>query len=259
MRGPDANINILDDGPKDAPAVLLAHPLGTNMHIWDAVCEQMPRSLRVIRYDARGHATSEVTPAPYRMGQLVTDVEQLLDQLKIKDCVFIGAGFGGLIAQGLAVKRLDQVRAMILCGTAAKLGPSAVWDKRIEQVKSGGTDAIVKMLTERNFTRATRDSEMARHWSNVLRGMRSEGYIGSCSAISGTDFYTPTSGLRLPTLGLCGIDDRITPPDLMRETLELIPGARFELIRRSGHYPMLEAPDAFAMHVCDFLSEIGHI
>jgi 3-oxoadipate enol-lactonase len=88
--------------------------------------------------------------------------------------------------------------------------------------------------------------------------MSDEGYIGSCSAISGTDFYTPTSGLRLPTLGLCGIDDRITPPDLMRETLELIPGARFELIRRSGHYPMLEAPDIVAAHLRDFLDEVGH-
>lgn len=255
----DIALNILDDGPKDAPAVVLAHPLGTNMRIWDAVCDHLPQSLRCIRIDARGHGASEVVTAPYRMGQLVTDAEQLLDYLNIKDCVFVGAGYGGLIAQGLAVKRLDQIRALVLCGTAAKLGPPAVWDRRIAQVKAGGTEALSGMIRERSFTRSGRDSEVAHQWTNVLRDMSDEGYIGSCNAISGTDFYTPTSGLRLPSLGLCGIDDRITPPDLMRETLDLIPGAQFELIRRSGHYPMLEAPETFAALLSDFLAEIAHV
>jgi 3-oxoadipate enol-lactonase len=254
----DITLNLLDDGPKDAPAVVFAHPLGTNMRIWDAVFDYLPKSLRLIRYDARGHGASDVTTAPYRMGQLVSDAEHLLDHLNIKDCVFVGAGLGGLIAQGLAVKRLDQIRAMALCGTAAKLGPPAVWDRRIAQVQAGGIDALSKMTSERSFTRAGRKTEVAHLWTDVLRDMSAEGYIGTCNAISGTDFYTPTSGLRLPTLGLCGIDDRITPPDLMRETLALIPGARFELVRRSGHYPMLEAPEAFATHLQDFLGEIGH-
>lgn len=255
----DITLNVLDTGPKGAPAVVFAHPLGTNLRIWDAVCAGLPDSLRLIRYDARGHGASDVPPAPYKMGQLIRDAEQLLDHLDVKDGLFVGAGYGGLVAQGLAVKRLDQIRALGLCGTAAKLGPPAVWDRRIAQIKTRGIEALAKMMSERSFTRAGRDSDAARLWADVLRDTAPEGYIGSCSAISGTDFYTPTSGLRLPTLGLCGIDDRITPPDLMRETVELIPGARFELIRRAGHYPMLEAPEAFAAQLCDFLDSTGHV
>lgn len=255
----DISLNILDHGPKDAPAVIFVHPLGTNLRIWDDVCAQMPKTLRLVRYDTRGHGASDVPPAPYRMGQLVTDAEQVLNHLNIKDAVFVGAGLGGLTAQGLAIKRLDQVRAMVLCGTAAKLGPPAVWDRRIDQIKAGGMDAIAQMIAERSFTRAGRGTPNVRHWGEVLKHTDPVGYIGNCNAISGTDFYTPTSGLRLPSLGLCGIDDRITPPDLMRETLDLIPGAQFKLIRRAGHYPMLEAPDIFAAYLYDFLSEIGHV
>lgn len=256
---PAVTLKVADDGPKTGPAVVFAHPLGANLHIWDAVCAELPKSLRLIRYDARGHGGSDVMPPPYRMGQLITDAEQLLDHLAIKDCVFIGAGFGGLIAQGLAVKRLDQMRAMVLCGTAAKLGPPAVWDRRIAQVAAGGMPATVKALQEHSFTRTGRESALALHWADGLRSMALEGYIGSINAISGTDFYTPTSGLRLSCLGLCGIDDRITPPDLMRETVELIPGARLQLVRRSGHYPMLEAPEDFARHLTEFLHELGHV
>lgn len=252
-------LNISDHGPHNAPAVVLAHPLGANLHIWDSVCAQLPTSLRVIRYDARGHGQSNVPRGPYRMGQLITDAAHLLDHLNIKDCVFVGAGLGGLVAQGLAVKRFDQIRAMVLCGTAAKLGPPAVWARRIAQVEANGMTAVSKAMPERSLTRTGRDSALAQQWSDVLRHTDPEGYIGSMNAISGTDFYTPTSGLRLPCLGLCGIDDRITPPDLMRETIDLIPGARLHLVRRSGHYPMIEAPLDVARHLNEFLSELGHV
>ena len=255
----DTTLNILAEGPQDAPTVVFAHPLGTDLNVWDAVCAQMPSSLRIIRYDARGHGASDAPPAPYKMGQLVRDAEQLLDHLQIKNCVFVGAGLGGLIAQGLAVKRLDQLRAMVLCGTAAKLGRPEIWDRRIQQITDSGFDDVGKSLQERSFTRAGRTSEAAQTWARTLQDTPTSGYIGTCHAISGTDFYTPTSGLRLPSLGLCGVDDRITPPDLMRETLSLIPGARLDLIRRAGHYPMLEAPTAFAAQLLEFLSEIGHV
>ncbi len=61
-----------------------------------------------------------------------------------------------------------------------------------------------------------------------------EGYIGCAHAISGTDFYTPTSSLRLPTIAIAGSEDGSTPPDLVRETCNLIPGSKFNLIKGVG-------------------------
>ncbi|MEL7182220.1 MAG: 3-oxoadipate enol-lactonase, partial [Pseudomonadota bacterium] len=86
-----------------------------------------------------------------------------------------------------------------------------------------------------------------------------KGYAGCCAAIQGTDFYTPTSGLRLPTLALAGPEDGSTPPDLVRETADLIPGSQFALIPRTGHLPCVEAPAVFAGHLTAFLSGIGHM
>ena len=86
-----------------------------------------------------------------------------------------------------------------------------------------------------------------------------EGYLGCAAAISGTDFYTPTSGLRLPTLGIAGDADGATPPDLVRETVDLIPGSTFRLIRGGGHLPCVDQPQAYAKALTDFLRDIGHI
>ena len=86
-----------------------------------------------------------------------------------------------------------------------------------------------------------------------------QGYAGCSTAIKGTDFYTPTSGLRLPTLGIAGSEDGATPPDLVRETVELIPGARMELLRRTGHLPCVEKPVEYAALLTDFMKETGHV
>ena len=70
---------------------------------------------------------------------------------------------------------------------------------------------------------------------------------------------TPTSALRLPVLGIAGDHDSSTPPDLVRETLDLIPGSEFHLIRGAGHLPCVEKPKQFAELLNQFLRSTGHL
>ena len=81
--------------------------------------------------------------------------------------------------------------------------------------------------------------------------------LGACAALAGTDLRESTAGLGLPVLAVGGDADGSTPPDLVRETAESIPGARFELIRGAGHIPCVEAPEALARILGDFLKEQG--
>ena len=112
--------------------------LATTMSLWEPILPHLKGGLRIIRYDMRGHGDTEVPPAPYSMGTLVKDAEALLDHLQIKDALVVGLSIGGMVAQGLAVKRLDLVRAMVLSNTAAKIGSPKMWDERIETVKTKG-------------------------------------------------------------------------------------------------------------------------
>ena len=93
----------------------------------------------------------------------------------------------------------------------------------------------------------------------MLIRQENDGYIGCSAAISGTNFFTSTSGLRLPVLGIAGSEDGSTPPDLVRETIDLIPGSKFYLIRGAGHLPCVEKPEEYAQVLTDFLREIGHL
>lgn len=255
----DINLHFRDEGPRDGAPVVFANSLGTDFRLWDAVVSHLPSDLRIIRYDKRGHGLSDCPPAPYGMGTLVRDIEALLDDLRIRDCVFVGVSIGGMIAQGLAIKRLDLVRAAVLSNTAAKIGTPEIWRNRLDAVRRGGIEAIADPTLERWFSRSFRESPEARIWRNMLTRQPVEGYLGCGAAISGTDFYTPTSGLRLPVLAIAGSEDGSVPPDLVRETASLVPGSRFHLMRGSGHLPMVDAPQSFADSLSGFLREIGHI
>lgn len=253
------HLHYLDEGDPNGAPLVFANSLGTNLHLWDAILPLLPKGLRVIRYDLRGHGQSSVPAAPYSMGTLVRDAEALLDHLNVRDAVFTGLSIGGMIGQGLAVKRLDQLRALVLSNTAAKIGSPKLWQKRIDDVRAQGLEAIAESIMDRWFSRSFRNSDQTEPWREMLCATDPEGYCGCCAAISGTDFYTPTSGLRLPVLGIAGSDDGATPADLVRETIDVIPGSRFELIRRSGHLPCVEQSEEFARLLEGFLRDIGHI
>ena len=257
------HIHVTEGGdPKGDPAgapVVFLHALGLDSRMWGAVWPLLPRRARLIGIDLRGHGQSDVPPAPYAMGALIRDVERAMDERGLRDAVVVGLSVGGLIAQGLAAKRLDLVRALVLSNTAAKIGTRAQWDERAALVREKGVGALADGVLARWFGARTRDSDGARAMAAILRATPPEGYAGVAAAIGGTDFITTTSGLRLPTLVIAGTEDGSTPPDLVRELAELIPGARHELIRGAGHLPPVDQPEAFATLLTAFLRDTGHV
>ncbi|MEO8243857.1 MAG: 3-oxoadipate enol-lactonase [bacterium] len=256
---PDIRLNAQLSGPVAAPVLVFAHALGTNLTIWDATLPHLQDSYRILAYDCRGHGNSDIPPPPYSMGALIRDLERLMDHFALKDAVVIGCSLGGLVAQGLAVKRLDLVRAMVLSNTAARIGTPALWHDRIAQVRQTGLTAYADGALQRQLGPQYRTNPAEPYLREILSQTNPDGWIGCASAIAGTDFYTTTASLRLPTLAIAGSNDGTTPPDLVRETAGLIPGHRFALMRGAGHLPMVEKPAEYAALLATFLQDIGHV
>lgn len=239
--------------------VVFANSLGTDLRVWDRLLPLLPPGLRIVRYDMRGHGLSEAPEGDYWMGDLVADAAGVIDALGIGGAVFVGLSIGGVVAQGLAAERPDLLGAVVLSNTAAKIGTEATWRERIADVRAGGIEAIADGVMAKWFTRrfhAERPDEL-RLWRNMLTRTPLDGYVGCCAALAATDLRDSTAGLRLPVLAVVGADDGSTPPDLVRETAESIPGARFEIIRGAGHIPCVEAPEALAAHIARFLADRG--
>lgn len=252
----DLRLNAEVSGPANAPPVVLIHGLGLDLRLWDALLPQLPRQ-RILRLDLRGHGGSDTPAAPYAMGTLIRDVERLMTHFAVKDAVVIGAGEGGLITQGLAVKRLDLIRGMVLTGSATRFANPSVWEGRLARLHSSGPD-LESVCTALLGPRWTSVAELPLV-RDMLDHTRPEGWLGLSAATATADFYQTTATLTLPTLVLAGADDRKTPPDLQRELADLIAGSHFQLLRGGSHLSMLTHTASFADAVCRFLTRIGHL
>ena len=255
----EITLNVQEDGDPDGAPVVFCNSLGTTLSLWDKLVPLLPEGLRIIRFDNRGHGQSDAPEGPYKMGALVSDAERVIDHCGIKDCLFVGLSIGGMIAQGLAVKRMDQVRAMVLSNTGAKIGTPDLWQTRIDTVKSEGVAALTDAVMERWFSKPFREGPEIGYWREMLEATPDHGYAGCSAAIAGADYYETTATLTLPTLAIAGSEDGATPPDLVRETASLIKGSEFHLIQRAGHLPCVEEPENYAETLTGFLRRIGHI
>lgn len=251
----DLRLNVGLFGPEDAPPVILIHGLGLDLRLWAGLLPALARN-RVLTLDLRGHGLSDTPPAPYSLGGLIRDVERLADHFSLRDAVVVGQGEGGLIAQGLAVKRLDMVRGLVLTGTATRLGNPDLWAARIARHRDNGPDIeadCAALLGPRWEALPAAGPVRA-----MLEETRAEGWQGLAAAMATADLYQTTATLTLTTLVLAGGEDRKVPPDMQRETADLIAGAEFCLLPGAPHLSMLTDPARFRQALGGFLTRIGH-
>lgn len=239
------------DGPQDAPAVVFANSLGTDLRLWDVVLPLLP-AIRAIRFDKRGHGLSD-DGGEAGIADLAADAAALIEAVAGGPVVFVGLSIGGMIGQSLAASRPDLVRALVLSNTAARMGDAESWRARIAAVRAGGTAAIADATMERWFSPAFRATAATAPWRNMLARTGSEGYVVACTAIAAADLTAATAALHLPVLAIAGELDGASSPDLVEATARLIPGAEFHVVPGAGHLPCVEVPAEWAAPVEPFL------
>ncbi|MGF1563586.1 MAG: 3-oxoadipate enol-lactonase [Geminicoccaceae bacterium] len=238
-------------GHTDAPAIVFANSLGTDLRIWDAVIAALPADLTVLTMDKRGHGLSET--APLDMAALARDVADVMAAHDLRQALVCGVSVGGMIAQQLAAAHPERVAGLILCNTGHRIGNADGWNGRIAALDSEGLEGIADGIIERWFSptfRAEKPIETAGYRTMLVRTPL-DGYRRTCAAIRDTDLSEPTRSLRLPTLCIAGAEDQATPPALVEELAGLIPGARYQCFEGVGHLPCLEVPEALASLIVD--------
>jgi len=249
----------LEGDPAGMP-VVFANSLGTDFRLWDKIIPRLPAGLRILRFDKRGHGLSSCPEGDYSMDELVEDTARLLQALDISNCLFVGLSIGGLIAQSLASRYPQLMRAMVVSNSAARIGDESMWRERIALLRSDGIEAIADNIMQRWFAQRFREQQALEvaAWRNMLTRTPAAGYIGCCAAIAATDFTAQSAALGLPTLLIAGSEDGSAPPAVVRATADMIAGSRFELIEDAGHLPCVEQADEYARILSQFIRENGH-
>src|SRR5687767_7339592 len=99
-----------------APALLLIHPLGARLEIWDDQIEPLSERYELIRFDIRGHGESTLgSSRELTMEQLARDALAVLDACGVARAHLCGLSIGGMIAMQVATQWPDRVLKAALC------------------------------------------------------------------------------------------------------------------------------------------------
>ena len=179
----------------------------------------------------------------------------LMDALDLRDALVIGVSLGAWIAAAIAVKSTARMARLVLANPVGiKVGDRETrdildifamlegefLDKAFADPAVGKRD--YRAMTDDEVTVAARNREAAAlyTWSPYMHDPKLKQRLHR---------------IRVPTLLIWGMADRILAPPYGQAYCAAIPGARLEPIARAGHFPHLESPEEFARRIFAFVDE----
>ncbi len=251
----DVSFNVSVEGDDRAPALLIAHSLGSDLSQWEPQMPSLTRRFRVIRYDSRGHGLSEPTPGPYSVEQLGRDALAILDALKVKKAHFMGLSLGGAVGMWLMINAPERIDRAILSNTNACFGHPDVWNARIKQALAEGLDAMAPGTMDRWFTRDFQERAPAEvdAMAARFRSTSAEAYAATAAALRDADQREAIRGVKNRVLVIVGTQDAATPPTAGGLIADHIPGARLVALE-AAHLSNIEAANEFTRTIVSFLT-----
>ncbi|MBX2878284.1 MAG: 3-oxoadipate enol-lactonase [Granulosicoccus sp.] len=247
-----------EDGPSDAQPIVFLNSLGTDLRLWDGVVSALDTSYRCVRIDTRGHGLSDAPSGPYKLEELTSDIETLVQQLDLEEITLVGVSLGGMMAQRLAANMPNRIARAVYSNTAARMGTPKLWADRIESVQRCDLDGIADTILDRWFGADFRHSKDISYWRNMLLRTPTHGYMGCCHALAQADLTNSVVTLRAPALVIAGSEDGASPPDVVESLASALPIARFDVLDKLGHLPMAEQPATFSRLVLEFIEDTAH-
>jgi pimeloyl-ACP methyl ester carboxylesterase len=239
------------------PHVLLLHAVGMDSTFLEPLAAILSKDFTVLTVDMRGHGKSPYAPAT-SLSEYADDVHALLTRLSFTPCAVAGFAMGGMVAQALAVKYPQDVRAAVFANInhqQTKESYAALMG-RADAVRRGGMAPILDVTMARWFNEPFRrkggDAPVrARLLSNDIRA-----WCDAFTAMANVDTAPKLKSLPMPVLCLAGGDDRSTPPPVVKAMADAIPGARYAMLPGGPHMMFFEMPDETARIIGPFFREV---
>ena len=252
-------INYELSGKAGAAVVMLSHSLGSSLVMWEPQMRAIEPHYRVLRYDTRGHGSTDGPTGPYTLEQLGEDAIGLVDALSIDVVHWVGLSLGGMVGQYLALNQPHRLRGLVLCDTAAIMPKEgqAMRQERIETARNKGMQALLQPTLERWFTPPflKQNSQEVTLIRNQFLATPVEGYIGCIEAIKGLNYLDRLREIKTPTLIIVGEDDLGTPVTTSKAMQKRIPDSKLVVLPAAAHLSNVEQADAFNSTIPDFLKE----
>jgi pimeloyl-ACP methyl ester carboxylesterase len=274
--GEGVTVHLRDEGPRDAPVIMLLHGSNADLHTWEPWVQALKGQYRVIRFDQVGHGLTGPDPQhDYSRANYVEDILQVADKLGLERFILGGNSMGGKHALAFAATHPERLTGLVLVDASG--GPMLNVGKEEDEdsgnigftiAQTPGINLLVEQITPRSLIKQSLEQSVSvkavvteaavdRYWE-LLR------YPGNRRATLKRFGYpydplteAEIAGITTPALILWGEEDRLIPVEAGRWLAKTMPKNRLVIYPKIGHLPQEEAPEATLGDLRAWLAEIA--
>ena len=236
------------------PAVLLILGQGMSVEAGWRTVDRLSGKFRVLAFDHRDMGRSDHSPWPYHVSEMAHDAVAVLDAAGERQAHVYGVSLGGMVAQELALRHRDRVRALVL-GATTPGGPRAIpQDPQVltffTRVGAMGPEEAAWAAVPYSYGERTRRDHGERIAEDIARRMRHPpdalGYLHQVAAAASHSTQGRLADIAAPTMVIHGEQDMLQSPRNARVLAKAIPRAQLRMWPDAGHLYTTDEPQADA-------------
>ncbi|WP_416831348.1 MAG: alpha/beta fold hydrolase [Erythrobacter sp.] len=281
------HLDVADEGPKDAPALIFLHGFPENHRTWRHQIAHFSDRFRCIAPDQRGYRGSSKPQEvdAYTPDKLIGDVFLLADALGIKKFTIVGHDWGGAVAWGVALggQHTRVERAVIANAPHPAIFGKLLWthpgqraaSQYIRAFRDPANDPLIRekgitgiLRQEVNWDRpdnmpAEERAQLLKDWEDRDACFGMLNYYRASPMVVPTmdesfelpaEFTAPAlPNLTIPTLVIWALDDLALPPENLEGMEDIIDPLTIHKVPDCGHFVPWEAPEAVNVAMEAFL------
>ena len=250
-----------EQGPKDAPTLVLSHSLFFDREMFAHQIEELSKHIRVVTYDHRDQGKSARSDLKsVDMDTLTDDAAAFIEALDLAPCFFAGNSMGGFVALRLAARRPDLLKGCIVLGSSGELEYKlAEFSPLIDGVEANGTEPFIDTLMYIMFgddylADSSRASEREQ-WRDYMVNLGPDISRSAHGVIHRKGVLDELKETKVPLLVLAGEQDHAYEVPLSENIAQTVADSQMFVVAKAGHSVALEQPEIVNKYIMDFINK----
>ncbi len=256
------DLSVFISGESNKPLIVFVHGFPFDHHMWENQIDEFSKDCCCVSYDIRGLGESPAGDGQLTIESFVDDLENILSELKLQKPLLCGLSMGGYISLRAIERMEEKFSALILCDTKSLADENEGKVKRaagVKLVNEEGVEKFVSQFVPNCFSESFMHEHKNEYEKVLSRSKLSnpKGVKGCLLAMAGrtdTTHYLPK--IKIPVLLICGVEDKLTPPDVMNLMNDKINNSKIVLVNSAGHMTPVEKPDIVNKEIKQFVDDL---
>ncbi|SCX75377.1 intracellular short-chain-length polyhydroxyalkanoate depolymerase [Alkaliphilus peptidifermentans] len=260
--------------------ILLIHGNMSSSKHWEPIMDSLSEEHHLYAVDLRGMGKSTYNRPFNSLKELAEDVKELIDQKMLENLVVVGWSTGGGVAMELAILYPEIIERLVLISSVSYKGyPLYKKDENgqpiigeVYNTKEEMAQDPIQVIPALNAIENKDYDLMRQIWDALIyvhkkpeeddykmflnATFEQRNLVDIDWALANFNLEESIKSINIPVLALWGDSDLVVAKDMVEETVKAIGvNAGLEILKNSGHSPMVDCPELLAEKIINFIKE----